>query len=242
MSEAAYQRLWDSSHLILEELLDQESLLGEAVPDRERQSFQYRLSSLYLYYLGLLRRFDTLYDQMVQPQKRRLLRRLLDSVACRVLELKDDLVRADLCETHCLDQADLEVPIPKYFELEQSSILKDRERMLVELLSRLKPEISEGSFPMLSRTEAIILLQKAERARQGRLRATFMGEIRKEEERDRKIREEGRFKFSQDEAAITIQKVWKGYLQRKRTQQDRRTEMEFIGMPRIPDMLLTHWV
>ncbi|XP_027396071.1 IQ and AAA domain-containing protein 1-like [Bos indicus x Bos taurus] len=239
MSEAAYQRLWDSSHLILEELLDQEPLLGEAVSESERQPFQYRLSSLYLHYLGLLRRFDTLYDQMVQPQKRRLLRRLLDSVACRVLELKDDLVRADLCETHCLDQvlqdlkltpADLEVPIPRYFELERSSILKEREHMLVELLSRLKPEISEGSFPILSRTEAIILLQKAERARQGRLRATFMREIRKEEERDRKIREEGRFKFSQDEAAVTIQKVWKGYLQRKRTQQDRRTEMEFIGM------------
>ena len=100
----AYQRLWDSSHLILEELLDSEPLLGEAVPDRERQSFQYRLSSLYLCYLGLLRRFDALYDQMVQPQKRRLLRRLLDGAACRVLELKDDLVRADLCETHCLDQ------------------------------------------------------------------------------------------------------------------------------------------
>ncbi|KAI4585250.1 hypothetical protein MJG53_006784 [Ovis ammon polii x Ovis aries] len=239
MSEAAYQRLWDSSHLILEELLDQEPLLGEAVSERERQSFQYRLSSLYLYYLGLLRRFDTLYDQMVQPQKRRLLRRLLDSVACRVLELKDDLVRADLCETHCLDQvlqdlkltpADLEVPIPKYFELERSSTLKEREHVLTELLSRLKPEISEGSFPILSRTEAIMLLQKAERARQGRLRAIFMREIRKEEERDRKIWEEGRFKFSQDEAAITIQKVWKGYLQRKRTQQDRRTEMEFIGM------------
>ncbi|KAI4570848.1 hypothetical protein MJT46_006365 [Ovis ammon polii x Ovis aries] len=239
MSEAAYQRLWDSSHLILEELLDQEPLLGEAVSERERQSFQYRLSSLYLYYLGLLRRFDTLYDQMVQPQKRRLLRRLLDSVACRVLELKDDLVRADLCETHCLDQvlqdlkltpADLEVPIPKYFELERSSTLKEREHVLTELLSRLKPEISEGSFPILSRTEAIMLLQKAERARQGRLRAIFMREIRKEEERDRKIWEEGLFKFSQDEAAITIQKVWKGYLQRKRTQQDRRTEMEFIGM------------
>ena len=52
-----------------------------------------------------------------------------------------------------------------------------------------------------------MLLQKAERARQGRLRATFKREIRKEEERDRKIWEEGRFKFSQDEAAITIQKV-----------------------------------
>lgn len=43
------------------------------MPHREQQSFQYRLSSLYLYYLGLLRWFDTLYDQMVQPQKRRLL-------------------------------------------------------------------------------------------------------------------------------------------------------------------------
>uniref|UniRef100_A0A8D1KMR5 IQ and AAA domain-containing protein 1-like n=1 Tax=Sus scrofa TaxID=9823 RepID=A0A8D1KMR5_PIG len=239
MSEGSYQRLWDSSHLILQELLDQEKPLQEPVPDRERPSFQYRLSSLYLCYLRLLRHFDTLYDQMVQPQKRRLLRRLLDSVAARVLELKDELVRVDLCETHCLDQllhdlkltpADLEVPIPKYFLLEQSSVLKEREQMLAEILSSLKPVLSEESVPVLSRTEAIILLQRAERARQGRLRATFMREIRKEEEHDRKIREEGWHRFSQDEAAITIQKVWKGYRQRKHTQQDRRTEMEFIGM------------
>ncbi|KAM9077013.1 LOW QUALITY PROTEIN: IQ and AAA domain-containing protein 1-like [Megaptera novaeangliae] len=238
MSEGAFQRLWDSSHLILQELLDQEQPLLEPVPHRERQSFRYRLSSLYLYYLGLLRRFDTLYDRMVQPQKRRLLR-LPDGVAGLMLELKDDLVRVDLCETPCLDQvlqglkltpADLEVPIPKYFQLERSSVLRERGHMLADLLSRLEPVFSEESFPVLPRTEAVILLQKAERARQGRLRATFMREIRKEEERDRKIRGEGRPRFSQDEAAIIIQKVWKGYQQRKRTQQDRRTEMEFIGM------------
>lgn len=90
--------------MALQELLDQEQPLLQPVPNRERQSFQHRLTSLYLGYLGLLRQFDTLYDQMVQPQKRRLLRRLLDSVAGRVLELKDELVRADLCETHCLDR------------------------------------------------------------------------------------------------------------------------------------------
>lgn len=100
----AYQRLWYSSHATLQELLDREQPLLEPVPKRDRQAFQYRLSSLYLRYLGLLRRFDTLYDRMVQPQKRRLLRRLLDSVAGRVLELKEELVRADLCETHCLDR------------------------------------------------------------------------------------------------------------------------------------------
>lgn len=59
----------------------------------------------------------------------------------------------------------------------------------------------------MSRTEAIILLQTAERARQGRIRANFIREIRREEERDRKMKESGRPKFNQDQAAITIQKV-----------------------------------
>lgn len=90
--------------MTLQELLDQEQPLLQLAASRERQSFQYRLSLLYLYYLALMRRFDTLYDQMVQPQKRRLLRRLLDSVAGRVLELKDEMVRVDLCECHHLDR------------------------------------------------------------------------------------------------------------------------------------------
>ncbi|KAM7121635.1 IQ and AAA domain-containing protein 1-like [Molossus nigricans] len=239
MSEGAYQRLWDSSHVILQELLDQEEPLLQPVPNQKRQSFQYTLSSLYLYYLGLLRRFNTLYDQMVQPQKRRLLRRLLDGVAGRVLELKEEMVRMDLCEHHCLDHvlqdlhltpADLEVPIPTYFLLEQSNVLQERGLMLAEILSRMEPVSFQENLPSMNRTDAIILLQTAERARQGRLRATFFREIRREEEWDRKMREGGWHKFNQDQAAIIIQKVWKGHLQRKRTQQDRQTEMEFIGM------------
>ncbi|OBS78697.1 hypothetical protein A6R68_18940, partial [Neotoma lepida] len=207
----AYQHLWEASHVTLEEVLEKEPSLLEPVPSQERQNFQYRLSVHYLYYLGLLRRFDMAYDQMVQPQKRRLLRRLLDGVAGRVLELKDELVRVDMCETHCLDR-----------------VLQD-----LKLTPVRKREA--GSFREMSRTEALILVQSTERARQGRLRATFMREIRKEEERDKKIRENGRQKFSQDQGAIIIQKVWKGYLQRKRIEQDRRKEMEFIGMLPSPN-------
>lgn len=225
--------------MALQELLDQEQPLLQPVPNRERQSFQHRLTSLYLGYLGLLRRFDTLYDQMVQPQKRWLLRRLLNGVAGRVLELKDELVRADLYETHCLDRllqdlkltpADLEVPIARYFLLEQPDILRERGLLLAEVLSRMQPGPSEERFPEMHQTEATILLQRAERARQGWLRATFMRETWKEEEQDRKIQEGGQHTFSRDEAAVTMQKVWRGYLQRKRTMQDRQTEMEFIGM------------
>uniref|UniRef100_A0A8C2YPJ9 IQ motif containing with AAA domain 1 like n=1 Tax=Chinchilla lanigera TaxID=34839 RepID=A0A8C2YPJ9_CHILA len=237
MSEGAYQRLWAASHGTLQELLGGEQALQDAVPGRERQAFRYRLAALYLRYLGLLRRLDAVYDQMAQPQKRLLARRLLDGVAGRVLELKDELVCVDLCETHCLDRvlqdlaltpADLEVPIPKYFQLEQPSTVKEWHQKLAEILSRM--EVTQESPPGMLRTEAVILVQSTERARQGRLRAAFMREIRREEERDRKVREDRRPKISQDQAALIIQKVWKGHLQRRRTQQDRRAEMEFIGM------------
>lgn len=45
-------------------------------------------------------------------------------------------------------KADLEVPIPKYFQLARSSVLREREHMLAELLSRREPvfaeEVSQG--------------------------------------------------------------------------------------------------
>lgn len=40
-------------------------------------------------------------------------------------------------------KADLEVPIPRYFQLEQSSAMKARQQMLAEILARLEPLISQ---------------------------------------------------------------------------------------------------
>ncbi|XP_012882671.1 PREDICTED: IQ and AAA domain-containing protein 1-like [Dipodomys ordii] len=112
--------------MTLQELLNQEGPMLERTPSRERSSFQYRLAMLYLYYLGLLRRFDLIYDQMVQPQKRRLVRRLLDGVAGRVLELKEEMVQVDLSETHWLDRAlkDLKMtPVPVPIKMRSVAIL-----------------------------------------------------------------------------------------------------------------------
>ncbi len=46
------------------------------------------VSRVYLRYTRVLRNLDVCYDQIVQPQKRILLRQILDAVIGRILELK----------------------------------------------------------------------------------------------------------------------------------------------------------
>ena len=59
----------------------------------------------------------------------------------------------------------------------------------------------------MSFEEAIRLVQIHERARQGRLRAKFMREIRQQEERERQQQTRGAPTLDVDVAAIRIQKV-----------------------------------
>ncbi|XP_028933937.1 IQ and AAA domain-containing protein 1-like [Ornithorhynchus anatinus] len=240
----AYQQVWAQAHVTLEELLSQELPPPAPMPERDRSSFMYTLSSLFLRYLGLLRRLDEVYDQLVQPQKRQLLRRLLDGIIGRILELKDEMVEAELTEYPCLDivlhdmkltPVDLEIPIPKYFLVEQEKVLKERELLLIDILQRMAPrELSWGAC-IMSQAEAIALIQRAERARQGRLQAQVMRDIRRSEERERRARERMTKECSHEEAALCIQKVWKGFLQRKHTKLERQMEMEFIGMAAASD-------
>lgn len=78
--------------------------------------------------------------------------------------------------------------------------------------------------------EAIQLIQVHERARQGQLRAKLMTNIRQEEERQRLAQQQGKPTIDLDTAATVIQKVWKGYSQRKKTARLRAEELIFVGM------------
>ena len=82
-------------------------------------------------YIQIFRRLEQCYDQVVHPQKRILLRKLLDGVIGRVLELKHELVGLDCHYVHYLDDilqdmkltpADLEMPIPKYYRVERAKV------------------------------------------------------------------------------------------------------------------------
>lgn len=70
----------------------------------------------------------------------------------------------------------------------------------------------------MSDVEAILLIQVHERARQGRLRAQFMKEIRMLKEKTKPTlveKEESEQATISLGAAIRIQKMWRGYVTRR---------------------------
>ncbi|KAL7884540.1 hypothetical protein AOLI_G00073100 [Acnodon oligacanthus] len=241
MSHSTYSKLWGEAHEELSSLLTQELPVEPLRPERDRVVFFQRLATLYVRYVQIFRQLEEAYDQIVQPQKRRLIREVLDGAMGRVLELKNEMVEKEFSEYHYMDDViqdlkltpeDLEIPIPRYFISERSKVLRDRSKMLSNMLDLMgvveKPK-PDGART-LSVEEAIRIIQVTERARQGRLRAKFMREIQRDQERQRKSEDRDLGASTMDQAAVCIQKVWKGFLQRKRTKQEREEEMIFLGM------------
>ncbi|XP_060788741.1 dynein regulatory complex protein 11 [Neoarius graeffei] len=242
---STYNNLWNEAHEKLEDLLHQELPSEPLKPEKDRVVFFQRLATLYVHYIRIFRQLEDAYDQMVHPQKRRLIRVVLDGVIGRVIELKNEMVAKEYSEYHFMDDViqdlkmtpeDLEIPIPKYFLNERRKVLQERTAVLSRILDQNKKE--EKSEPeetrFLSRQEAIRIVQVSERARQGRLRTNIMQEIRKDAERQRKTKDKDLAQDVLEQAAIQIQKVWKGFIQRKRTKQEREEEMIFLGMAMKP--------
>nr|XP_028606923.1 IQ and AAA domain-containing protein 1-like [Podarcis muralis] len=172
-SRSTFGKLWQESRVALKELLAQELPAQPTKPERNRAVFFHTVATLYLRYIQTARRLEVCYDQMVQPQKRLVLRPLLEGVLGRILELKQELVELDLSEYHYMDQvleelkltpvspgraagaggaecggerscgADMEVPIPKYFLHERAKILQDRQDLLTGLLNQMGPTKSQ---------------------------------------------------------------------------------------------------
>ena len=81
----------------------------------------------------------------------------------------------------------------------------------------------------MTHEEAMLMLQKHERARQGRLRAKIMREIRRQEQSE-KAKGKALSHISEAIAASKIQSLWKGAIARKKVRKAREEELIFIGM------------
>ena len=58
---------------------------------------------MYIKYIQIFRRLSDSYDQIVHPQKRRVLRHVLDGTIGRILELKNEMVQLEYSEFHYFD-------------------------------------------------------------------------------------------------------------------------------------------
>lgn len=62
-----------------------------------------QLGTMYVRYLQIFRNLELAYDQIAHPQKRRLVRLVLDGVMGRILELKEELVELEISEFQYFD-------------------------------------------------------------------------------------------------------------------------------------------
>lgn len=114
-----YNQLWADAQLELSRLLTEELPAEPPRPEKDRVVFFQRLAMLYVRYIQIFRQLEKIYDQVVHPQKRRVIRAILDGVIGRVLELKNEMVEKEFSEYHYMDDVlhDLKLtPVSSIFE------------------------------------------------------------------------------------------------------------------------------
>ncbi|XP_029906335.1 dynein regulatory complex protein 11 isoform X2 [Myripristis murdjan] len=244
MSQRTYNKLWAGAQVELSSLLTQELPPQPLRPERDRVVFFQRVATLYVRYLQIFRQLVEAHDQVVHPQKRSVIRMILDGVMGRVLELKNEMVEKEFSEYHYMDDVlqdlkltpeAIEIPIPRYFLSERSKEIQERKVMLTNIFNIM--DVTEDPNSLLTRSlsqeEAIKIIQVAERARQGRLRAKLIGEIHRVMDRQWGTKDTGPDDI--ELAVVCIQRVWRGYIQRKRTKRAREEELIFLGMIMDPN-------
>ncbi|XP_050511285.1 dynein regulatory complex protein 11 [Diabrotica virgifera virgifera] len=237
MSHKTYNELFKKTQDILNETLQLEPVQADRRDDRDL------LANLYVRYIGICNRLSICVDQVVQPQKRMLLLKLLEAALGRILELKTDLVEADLNEfTHCGDTIenlritpiDRELIVPECFTRERQEEIEYNKRVIDEVLSKLGYLDKTPKKTPMTEQQAILIIQKHERARQGRLRQQFMKEIRTMKEKSKPVQEDAEEEAKRGgislTAAMKIQKIWRGYIARRATRRRKIQEMLLIGM------------
>lgn len=100
---SSYTRMWVQAHGALEDLLVDEHPPTAPRPLKDRLQVFQVLATFYLKYLQIFRSLEAVYDQIVHPQKRRMVRHVLDGVMGRILELKNEMVELEFSEFHYFD-------------------------------------------------------------------------------------------------------------------------------------------
>ncbi|GBO98296.1 Dynein regulatory complex protein 11 [Eumeta japonica] len=179
-----------------------------------------------------LSEMDSVYDQLLQSQKRLLIKdcwsRVLEGCwrSSMVVEFHlSDFTYDD--DEISVTPEEAEPRIPHILLEKELKKLKKKNRFIAEILKRLGHEPPKIQPLILTEQQAVLIIQAHERAR-GRLRGQFMKEIRLLKEKGRG--EKGEMSAA---AATAIQRVWRGFIARRETKEE-SGETLLIGMELPP--------
>lgn len=146
MSNITYNELWKSAQIALEELLQVDTNLQNAKPQKDRKKIHNTISELYVRYIIIYNKLELCYDQIIQPQKRLLIKKMLVSCLGRILELKHELVEIDISEYNYFDDIliklnvtpqEIEIQIPRYFKRERLQEIKEKRNYIENTLKNM---------------------------------------------------------------------------------------------------------
>jgi hypothetical protein len=215
-------------------------------------------SNLYISYIQCYKKLELAYDQMVHPQKRIILRQMLEKTILRLLEMKKEMISFNvdtssvgsdfinldemLFELKILPEK-FEIPVPRFFKDDNPKMFQERDQLLDKLLldyadTNLPEEeviVYQDPFE-LTLENAIWTIQKNERGRQGIEVGLDLKQqkraLQKKQLRTKNIAEGIDIDESNetDEAMVVIQKYYRGYKARAIVELIREDEMIFLGM------------
>uniref|UniRef100_A0A1I8G2W5 ATPase_AAA_core domain-containing protein n=1 Tax=Macrostomum lignano TaxID=282301 RepID=A0A1I8G2W5_9PLAT len=203
MSHITYNREWQEAQNGLVDLLESEKPSTNQKPEKDKVAFFQLIASMYIKYIQILRKLETCYDQIVHPQKRIVLKKCSGWSPWSASGAQTGNGGPRMLGN------DVEMPIPKYFVLEQEKTLRSRQELMARVLERIgqSDPAKLSSESGMTVEEAVRLIRVHERARQGRLRAKFMREIRQRELKSRMRAAREAPQISEHEAAVRIQKT-----------------------------------
>lgn len=146
MSNATYDELWRVAQVLLVETIQADTALQGAKPQKDRRKARDIVAALYVRYILTCNKLERCYDQVIQPQKRLLIKRSLNAALGRVLELKHELVKIDLSEHSYYDDTliecgvtpqEAEIRVPSYYTRDRITEIERRRRFIEDTLRNL---------------------------------------------------------------------------------------------------------
>ncbi|CAF0994003.1 unnamed protein product [Adineta ricciae] len=247
MSQKSTLFLWSNTQIKLSRIITSEISAPKGF-DHKRQAYNH-VRHLFVKYNDLLKRLDEVYVTILHPQKRLILKILLDGLVGRLIELKQEMMKFDGCEyTYFEDIAlnhnktldDLCIEIPRYFAQDRFQAIEQRNQMIKLILDRLEQSkkdylprnslliaLKSDQIDTITLAHAVRVIQAHERARQGRVHAHFMRQMKK----DVKTVETKAFNDNNlSDSCLIIQTIWRQKNAEKRFHQRKLEHVKLLDM------------